>query len=48
MRAVVIVPMKPATDGPSGFGEVVKIVLPGALFIQAAKEAFNQAVLLRR
>jgi len=48
MRAFVVVPVKPSADEAIGFREVAEIMLPSAFFFQAAKEAFNQAVLLRR
>ena len=48
MRTVVVVPLQPVPDDPSGLLECLKHVLPDTLFFETAKEPFNNSVLLRR
>src|SRR5208282_2238473 len=38
-------PANPLSKGSSGFGEVAKVVLPDALLLETAKEAFDNSIL---
>ena len=40
-----VVPANPLSEGGSGFGEVAKVVLPDALLLETAKEAFDNSIL---
>lgn len=48
MRSPIVVPPDPPPHGSAGVREVWKGVLPDALFLQAAEEALDHPVLLRR
>lgn len=48
MRTTRVVPLNPLPHGPSGLVEAPKAALPDAFFLEAAKEALNETVLLRR
>ena len=41
-----VVPFDPVSNGSAGFGEAGEVMLPDALFFEAAKEAFDETVLL--
>src|SRR5271163_103436 len=47
VRALGIIPMDPLSNGVARFGEGAEVVLPDAFFLETAKEAFDDAVLLR-
>lgn len=47
MGPFLVVVLDPVADGLSRFREGAEVVLPYALFLQAAEEALNDAVLLR-
>ena len=40
-----LIPFNPLSNGGAGFGEAGEVMLPGALFLEAAKEAFDEALL---
>ena len=48
MRPLLIVPLHPVPNDPSGLLECLKHVLPDTLFFETAKEPLNNPVLLRR
>src|SRR5574337_241344 len=48
MRPLLVVPLHPVPNDPSGRLECLKHVLPDTLFFETAKEPFNNPVLLRR
>lgn len=48
MRPLLVVPLHPVPNDPSGLLECLKHVLPDTLFFETAKEPFNHPVLLRR
>src|SRR5215472_3086434 len=48
MRPLGIVPVNPLSNGSTGFGEAGEIMLPDAFLLEAAKETFDDAVLLGR
>ena len=45
MGTFAVVPFNPLSNGGAGFGEAGEVMLPNALFLKAAKEAFDEAVL---
>lgn len=47
MWSCFLVPLHPDVDPLSGLLEAAKLVLPDALFLEAAKESFNEPILLR-
>src|SRR5262249_19511546 len=48
MGTLLVVPTDPPPHRAAGLGEAREAVLPDALFLQAAEEAFDHPVLLRR
>jgi hypothetical protein len=48
MRPLGVIPFNPLSNGGAGFGEADEVMLPDTLFLETAKEAFDEAVLLRR
>src|SRR5271157_748790 len=48
MRALAVVPIDPASDGGARLSEIAEVVLPDALLFEAAKEALDEPILLRR
>ncbi len=48
VRPLLIVPLDPHADHPPRLSKGLKLMLPDTLFFETAKEAFDDAVLLRR
>lgn len=48
VRSLVVVPLQPDTHSVTGFGKAGEVLLPDALFLETAKEALDQTVLLGR
>ena len=46
MGPFAVVPVNPLSNGSAGCGEVTEVVLPYALSLETAKEAFYDSVLL--
>jgi hypothetical protein len=47
MRTLGVIPFDPLGDGSTSLGKAGEVVLPNTLLFQAAKEAFDNAVLFR-
>src|SRR5215469_16175015 len=47
MGTLAIIPFNPLGNGGTGLGKAGEVVLPDTLLLQAAKEAFDDAVLFR-
>src|ERR1700691_5277196 len=48
VRPFGVIPFDPLSNGGAGFGEAGEVMLPDTLFFEAAKEAFDEAVLFGR
>ena len=48
MRPFGVIPFNPLSNGDAGFGKAGEVMLPDTFFLETAKEAFDEAVLLRR
>jgi hypothetical protein len=48
VRASVVVPFDPLSNGGASFGETAEVVQPDALLFKTTKEALDEAVLLGR
>ena len=46
MRPFGVVPFNPLSNGRPGFGEIAKVILPHAFFLETTKEALDETVLL--